>query len=205
MSNIYTNILLCTLRVRRFWKFRKFRNFQLFWCSGRSELLKIAQGAPRAAQSRSEPLRLALWARPGPLRAAQSRSESLRARPEPLRARPEPSPRAVRAAQRRSESLGACPEPLRAAQSRPERSLGAVRGTAQGRTERAQSCSAPLRIARCVPRAAQSRSESPRAVGQSCSKNRSGSSVSRALCISSAQFCLTWFSLLRACICTGSY
>ena len=137
-------------------------------------MLRTAQNHTGRAQGRSEPLRLALWARPGPLRAAQSRSESLRARPEPLRARPEPSPRAVRAAQRRSESLGACPEPLRAAQSRPERSLGAVRGTAQGRTERAQSCSAPLRIARCVPRAAQSRSESPRAVGQSCSKKTIG-------------------------------
>ena len=77
--------MLCTLTVRGS---RRFRSFQLFWCSGRSELLKIAQGAPRAAQSRSEPLRLALWARPGPLRVAQSRSESLRAaqnRSEPLR------------------------------------------------------------------------------------------------------------------------
>ena len=167
--------------------------------------LRTAQNRPGRAQGRSEPLRAAQTRALGAPRAAQSRSDSLRARPEPLRARPEPSPRAVRAAQRRSESLGACPEPLRAAQSRPERSLGAVRGTAQGRTERAQSCSAPLRIARCVSRAAQSRSESPRAVGQSCSKKRSGSSVSRALCISSAQFCLTWFSLLRACICTGSH
>ena len=53
----------------------------------------------------------------------------------------------------------------RAAQSRPERSLRAVRGTAQGPLRVAQSApraapsEEPLRIARSVPRAAQSRSE----------------------------------------------
>ena len=115
--------------IQSFWGLQSFRAFQ---CSARPELLKIAQRAPRAAQSRSE-------------------------------------------------SLRACPEPLRAAQS-----------------VRSELFEEPL----CV---AQSRSESPRAVAQSCSKNRSGSLVSRALCISDAQFYLTWFSLLRACICTGSH
>ena len=42
------------------------QGFRAFKCSGRSELLKIAQSAPRAAQSRSESLR----ARPEPLRVA---------------------------------------------------------------------------------------------------------------------------------------
>ena len=69
--------------------------------------------------------------------------------------------RTLKIAQGALRAAQSCSESLRAAQSRPERSLGAVRGTAQGRTERAQSCSAPLRIARCVPRATQSRSESP--------------------------------------------
>ena len=123
-------------------------------------------------------------------RAAQSRSESLRARPEPLRV----------AWSGRSELFE---EPLRVAQSAPRARPELVRA-AQGRPERAQSCSEPLRIAWSVLRAAQSRSESPRAVAQSCSKNRSGSLVSHSLCISDAQFYFTWFSLLRACICTGS-
>ena len=69
--------------------------------------------------------------------------------------------RTLKIAQGALRAAQSCSESLRAAQSRPERSLGAVRGTAQGRTERAQSCSAPLRIARCVPRATQSRSGSP--------------------------------------------
>ena len=117
-------------------------------------------------------------------------------------------------AQGRSELLRIAQSAPRAAQSRPERSLRAVRGTAQGRPE-------PLRVAQSgrlgSPRARpellrlKSRSEShgvcpePLRVAQSCSKNRSGSSVSHALCISDAQFYLTWFSLLRACICTGSH
>ena len=122
-------------------------------------------------------------ARPEPLRAAQNRSERAQSRSE--------SPRAVAqsCSRNRSGSPRARPELVRAAQGRPER---------------AQSCSEPLRIAWSVLRAAQSRSESPRAVAQSCSKNRSGSSVSHALCISDAQFYFTWFPLLRACICTGS-
>ena len=122
-------------------------------------------------------------ARPEPLRAAQNRSERAQSRSE--------SPRAVAqsCSRNRSGSPRARPELVRAAQGRPER---------------AQSCSEPLRIAWSVLRAAQSRSESPRAVAQSCSKNRSRSSVSHALCISDAQFYFTWFSLLRACICTGS-
>ena len=128
--------------------------------------LRTAQNRPARAQSRSEPLR----ACPEPLRAAQSvRSELFR---EPLWV-----------AQSRSESPGAVaqgrPEPLRipqsaprAARSRPERSLRAVRGTALGRPEplrvaqsgrsaspRAIPSEEPLRIARSVPRAAQSRSE----------------------------------------------
>ena len=144
-------------------------------------------------------------ARPGPLRAAQSRSDSrsgrAQGRSEPLRAAQNRSERA----QSRSES------PRAVAQSCSRNCSGSPRArpelvrAAQGRPERAQSCSEPLRIAWSVLRAAQSRSESPRAVAQSCSKNRSGSSVSRALCISDAQFYLTWFSLLRACICTGSH
>ena len=116
-------------------------------------------------------------------------------------------------AQSRSEPLRIAQSAPRAAQSRPERSLRAVRGTAQGRPE-------PLRVAQSgrsgSPRARpellrlKSRSEShgvcpePLRVAQSCSKNRSGSSVSHALCISDAQFYFTWFPLLRACICTGS-
>ena len=80
-------------------------------------------------------------------------------------------------AQSRSEPLRIAQSAPRAAQSRPERSLRAVRGTALGRPEplrvaqsgrsgspRARPCRAapseePLRIARSVPRAAQSRSE----------------------------------------------
>ena len=61
-----------------------------------------------------------------------------------------------RVAQRRSESVEARPEPLRAA----KRSLRAVRGTAQGRPERAWSWSELLRVAQSAPRAAPSRSES---------------------------------------------
>ena len=120
-----------------------------------------------------------LWS----LRTAQNRPERAQSRSE--------SPRAV--AQSCSRHCSGSPR------ARPE----LVRA-AQGRPERAQSCSEPLRIAWSVLRAAQSRSESPRAVAQSCSKNRSGSSVSHALCISDAQFYFTWFPLLRACICTGS-
>jgi len=117
-------------------------------------------------------------------------------------------------AQSRSEPLRIAQSAPRAAQSRPERSLRAVRGTAQGRPE-------PLRVAQSgrsgSPRARpellrlKSRSEShgvcpePLRVAQSCSKNRSGSSVSHALCISDAQFYFTWFPLLHACICTGSH
>ena len=131
--------------------------FRAFQCSARSDLLKIAQRAPRAAKSRSESLR----ACPGPLRAAQSVRSELFEEPLWVAQNRSESPRAV--AQRRpelfrlksrSESHGVCPEPLR--------------------------------------------------VAQSCSKNRSGSSVSHALCISDAQFYFTWFPLLRACICTGS-
>ena len=114
----------------------------------------------------------------------------------------------------RAEPLRIAQSAPRAAQSSPERSLRAIRGTAQGRPE-------PLRLAQSgrsgLPRARpellrlKSRSEShgvrpePLTVAQSCSKNRSGSSVSRALCISDAQFYFTWFPLLRACICTGSH
>ena len=117
-------------------------------------------------------------------------------------------------AQSRSEPLRIAQSVPRAAQSRPERSLRAVRGTAQGRPEL-------LRVAQSgrlgSPRARpellrlKSRSEShgvcpePLRVAQSCSKNRSGSSVSHALCISDARFYFTWFPLLRACICTGSH
>ena len=121
-------------------------------------------------------------------------------------------------AQSRSEPLRIAQSAPRAAQSRPERSLRAVRGTAQGRPERAQSWSELLRVAQSAPRAAQSRSESlgacleplratldrPERSLRAAQKNRSGSSVSHALCISDAQFYFTWFSLLRACICTGS-
>ena len=82
-------------------------------------------------------------------------------------------------AQSRSEPLRIAQSVPRAAQSRPERSLRAVRGTALGRPE-------PLRVARSgrsgSPRAAQnpseraqSRSEPPRAFAQSCSRNLSGS------------------------------
>ena len=60
----------------------------------------------------------------------------------------------------RSEPLRIAQSAPRAAQSRLERSLRAVRGTAQGRPERAQSWSELLRVAQSAPRAAQSRSES---------------------------------------------
>ena len=112
--------------------------------------------------------------------------------------------RSPRTAQNRPERAPSRSEPLRiaqsaprAAQSRPERSLRAVRGTAQGRPE-------PFRVAQSgrsgSPRARpellrlKSRSEShgvcpePLRVAQSCSKNRSGSSVSHALCISDLSF-----------------
>ena len=75
-------------------------------------------------------------ARSGPLRAAQNRSEPLRVAQsgrselfeEPLRV----AQSAHRAAQRRSESLGACPEPLRAALNR------------RARSEPLRACSWPL-------------------------------------------------------------
>ena len=81
--------------VRRVWGFQ---------CSGRSERSKSPRarsGLLRAAQNRSEPLRV----------AQSGRSELFE---EPLRV----AQSAHRAAQRRSESLGACPEPLRAALNR---------------------------------------------------------------------------------------
>ena len=177
---------------------RASRAFGLLWS------FRTAQNRPERAQSRSEPLR----ARPEPLRAAQSvRSELFE---EPLwvaQSRSE-SPGAV--AQGRPESLRIAQSAPGAARSRPERSLSAVRGTALGRPEplrvaqsgrsaspRAAPSEEPLRIARSVPRAAQSRSE--------LLEKRSGSSVSHALCISDTQFYFTWFPLLRACICTGSH
>ena len=114
-------------------------------------------------------------------RVAQSRSESLRARPEPLRA----------AQSVRSELFE---EPLWVAQSRVAQSgrSGSPRARPEllclkSRSESHGVCPEPLRVA------------------PSCSKNRSGSSVSHALCISDAQFYFTWFPLLRACICTGSH
>ena len=109
--------------------FGAFRAFRAFKCSGRSELLKIAQSAPRAAQSRSESLR----ARPEPLRVAQSGRSELFEEPLWVAQSRSKSPRAV--AQGRPE--------LRVAQSAP----------------RAAPSEEPLRIARSVPRAAQSRSE----------------------------------------------
>ena len=88
-----------------------FRAFLRLSAPGRSELLKIAQSAPRAAQSRSESLR----ARPEPLRVAQSgRSELFE---EPLRV----AQSAPRAGQSCSGSPRARPELLRAAQNRLER------------------------------------------------------------------------------------
>ena len=126
------------------------------------------------SSGRSELVKIALSAH----RVAQSRSESLRARPEPLRAaqsvRSELFEEPLWVAQNRSES------PRAVAQCRPELLRLKSRSESHG------VCPEPLRVA------------------QSCSKNRSGSSVSHALCISDAQFYFTWFPLLRACICTGS-
>ena len=137
--------------------FRGFQSFQVLWS------LRTAQNRPERAQSRSEPVRIAQSAP----RAAQS-------------------PRAF--AQSCSRNRSGSP---RAAQSRPERSLRVARVRPEllplkSRSESHGVCPELLRIA------------------QSCSKNRSGSSVSQALCISDAQFYFTLFSLIRACICTGS-
>ena len=156
--------------------------------------LRPAQNRPARAQSRSEPLRIAQSVP----RAAQSRPErSLRAvrgtalgRPEPLRIAKSGRSRSPRAAQNRSERAQSCSEPPRA-----------VRGNALGRrvtqsAPRAALSEEPLRIARSVPRAAQSRSgllEKP--IGEL--------GVTCTLHIRS-QFYFTWFPLLRACICTGS-
>ena len=170
-------------------------------CSGRSELLKIAQRAPRAAQnrsersqSRSEPLRAVrgtALGRPEPLRVAQSdRSGSPRARPELLRLKSRSEKcsgrsellkialSAHRVAQNRLESLRARPEPLRAAQSRSE----PPRAFAQSCS---RNCSGSPRAAQNRQerslKVAQSRSESLRArpkllrAAQSCSRKRSGS------------------------------
>ena len=88
----------------------------------RSEPLRIAQSAPRAAQSRLErSLRAVRGTAQGRPERAQSWSELLRV-----------AQSAPRAAQSRSESLGACSEPLRAALNRPERSLRAARKTDRG-------------------------------------------------------------------------
>ena len=137
--------------------------------------LRPAQNRPARAQSRSESLR----ACPGPLRAAQSvRSELFE---EPLwvaQSRSE-SPRAV--AQGRPEPLRIAQSAPRAAQSRPElfEETLWVAGSPRARPEllclksRSEShgvCPEPLRVA------------------QGCSKNRSGSSVSHALCISDLSF-----------------
>ena len=157
-ANIYTNILLCTLTVRRV---RGSRGFQLFWCSGRSELLKIAQGAPRAAQSRSEPLRAAQTRALGAPRAAQSRSEPLRFAQSAPRAA-QSVPRAVaqngqscsaplriarsvpRAAQSRSESPRAVARSCSRNRSGSHRARPELLSAAQNRSVRAQSRSEPL-------------------------------------------------------------
>ena len=118
-------------------------------------------------------------------------------------------------AQNCSKSPRARSGPLRAARNRSERAQSRSEPRRIAQSGRSELLKAPLQIAQSAPRAAQSPSDSPRAVAQSrseplriaqsCSRNRSVSSVSRALCISDAQSCLTWFSLLRACICTGSH
>ena len=80
----------------------------------------------------------------------------------------------------RSKSPRARSGPLRAAQNRSEplRAFSAlVAQNAQNRPGRAQGCSELLRIA-------QSRSESPRAVARSCSRNRSGSHRARPALLS---------------------
>ena len=110
------------------------RSFQLFRLSAPG-----AQNRPERAQSRSEPLRIAQSAP----RAAQSRLErSLRAVRGTAQGRPERAQSwsellrvaqsAPRAAQSRLESLGARSEPLRATLNRPERSLRAARKTDRG-------------------------------------------------------------------------
>ena len=103
-------------------------------------------------------------ARPEPLRAAQNRSERAQGRSEP--------PRAF--AQSCSRNRSGSP---RAAQNRQERSLK----VAQSRSESLRARPELLRAAQTHPE------QSLRAVAQSCSRKRSGSSVSRALCISDAQ------------------
>ena len=115
---IYTKVSGSGERLRS--RISSLENFQCSGCLELLKIVKIAQGAPRAAQScseslraRPEPLRVAQRGRSElfeePLRVTQSRSESPRAvaqgRPELLRLK------------NRSESLGVCPEPLRVAQS----------------------------------------------------------------------------------------
>ena len=83
-----------------------------FKCSGRSELLKIAQCAPRAAQSRSERAQ----SRSEPPRAfAQSCSRNRPESPRAVQRRPERSLRVAQSTPRAASSE----EPLRIARSVP--------------------------------------------------------------------------------------
>ena len=86
--------------------------FRAFQCSARSELLKIAQRAPRAAQSRSERAQ----SRSEPPRAfAQSCSRNRSGSPRAAQSRPERSLRVAQSAPRAAPSE----EPLRIARSVP--------------------------------------------------------------------------------------
>ena len=137
---IYTNILLCTLTAREFRAARAFRSFQLFWCSGRSELLKIAQGAPRAAQSRSEPLRFAQSAPRAAQSAPRAVAQNGQSCSAPLRiARSVP-----RAAQSRSKSPRAVARSCSRNRSGLHRARPELLSAAQNRSVRAQSRSEPL-------------------------------------------------------------
>ena len=109
---------------------QSFTGFRAFQCSGRSDLLKIAQRAPRAAQNRSERAQ----GRSEPPRAfAQSCSRNRSGSPRAAQNRQE---RSLKVAQRPLEALRARPELLRAAQSCSRKRSGS-----QGYPERAQSCS----------------------------------------------------------------
>ena len=116
---------------------RSFQSFQVLWS------LRTAQNRPERAQSRSEPLRIAQSAPRAAQSAPRAVAQSGQSCSAPLRiARSVP-----RAAQSRSESPRAVAQSCSRNRSGSPRARPELVRAAQGRPERAQSCSEPLRLA----------------------------------------------------------
>ena len=144
ISYIYTNILLCTLRVRAVRSFPGAFSFSgALVAQNCSKSPRARPGPLRAAQSCSDLRSGRAQGRSEPLRAAQNRSERAQSRSERAQSRRPERSELLSAAQNRSERAQSRSEPLRVAQS--------------GRSELFEE---PLRVAQSAPRAAQRRSES---------------------------------------------